>query len=117
MTLYSMSQKKLEVFFLFLRKQSSDTGGRPKPEICNFIFRPEHSKGEPVVKKQEPFFVKCSFKTSDSVVQKRRKFRQPYLLDMNQHPEESSFGCWVNNHRRMANGATWKTAGLRPIHT
>jgi len=51
--------------------------------------------------------MKCSFKTSDSVVQKQRVLRHRYLLNMNQHPKETSVG-W----RRMSNGATWKTAGL-----
>ena len=41
--LYSMSQKRLAVFFLFLWKQSSDTGGTTMPEVGNFIFRPEHT--------------------------------------------------------------------------
>jgi hypothetical protein len=89
-TLYSMSQKKLAVFVLFLRKQSSDTGGSPMPEICSFIWRPEHSRGEPMVKEQKAFF-KCGFKTSESVVQKQRIFRQRYLLNMNQHPEETTW--------------------------
>jgi len=31
---------------------------------------------------------------------------------MNQHTEETRVGCWVNNRRRMANGATSKTADL-----
>jgi hypothetical protein len=110
-TLYSMSQKILAVFVLFLWKKNSDTGGRPMPEICRFICRPEHSRGEHVVKKQEDFF-KWSFKTAESVVQKQRMFRHCYLLNMNEHPEETSVGCWVNNRRRMANGATSKTAGL-----
>jgi hypothetical protein len=107
-----MSQKKLALFFLFFRKQSSDTGGRPVPEICNFTFRPEHNKGEPVVKEQEALFVKCSFKTSDSVEQKQRMFRHYYLLNRNQHPKEKMVGCWVNIRRCVANLATWKTAGL-----
>ena len=75
------------------------------------MFRPEHSMGEPVVK-EKALFVKCNFKTSDSVVQKQITFRQRYLLNMNQHPKETGVGCWLNNRRRMANGATWKTAGL-----
>ena len=110
-TLYSMSQKILAVFVLFMRKQSSDTGGRPMPEICSFICRPEHSRCEPVVKEQGALF-KCGFKTSESVVQKQGIFRQRYLLKMNQHPEETRVGCWINNRRRMANGATSNTAGL-----
>lgn len=112
MTLYRVSQKNLAVFFLFFRKECCDIGGRPMPEICNFMFRPEHSRGEPVVKEQEALFVKCSFKTSDPVVQKQRMFRHRYLLNMNQHPKETSVGCWVNNRKRIANGDTQKTAGL-----
>jgi hypothetical protein len=65
-----------------------------------------------VVKEQEAPFVKCSFKSSNSVMQKERMFRHRYLLNMNQHPKETNFCCWVNNHRRMANGATWKMASL-----
>jgi hypothetical protein len=76
-----------------------------------FYIRPEHSRGEPVVKEPEAFF-NCSFKTSDSVVQKQRMFRHCYSLNMNRHPKETSVGCWVNYRKRMANGATWKTAGL-----
>jgi hypothetical protein len=99
------------VSFLFLRKQSSDTGGRPMPEMCSFICRSEHSRGETVVKEQEAFF-KWGFKTSESVVQKQKMFRHRYLLNMNQHPEERSVGCWVNNRRHMANKDTSKTVDL-----
>lgn len=104
--LYRMSQKKLAVFFFIFSEQSSDTGGRPMPEICNFMFRPGHNMGEPVVKEQEALFVKCSFKTSYSVMHKQRMFRHRYLLNMNQHLKETSVGCWVNNRRRTANWAT-----------
>lgn len=65
-----------------------------------------------MVIEQEALFVKSNFKISDSVVQKQRTFRHRYVLNTNQHPKETRFGCSVNNRRRMANGATWKTAGL-----
>ena len=50
------------VLFIFFGNRS-DTGGRPMSEICNFMFRPEHSRGEPMVKEKEVLFIKCSFKT------------------------------------------------------
>jgi hypothetical protein len=43
--LYSMSQKKLAGLFIVFRKQSSDTGGRPIPEIFYFTLGPEHRRG------------------------------------------------------------------------
>jgi hypothetical protein len=45
------------------------------PEICNFLFRPELSRSEPVVKEQQTFIAECNFKTADSVTQKQRMFR------------------------------------------